>query len=425
MSKKIGLLALGGHISNQNATFNEMMRQLSGSDWEFYGLRNGFEAFKTGEVYPMDRHTVFSIFAGFYAGATRASLTKKDGTLDDRMVEDAVSFSRATGFDYLVGSGGDDHGIQMNILGEILESKGIPTKVLVSNKTMDGDKGGKDGETIGGYVGPFADTTNGFHTAINQGVNVINTSLSGAWTNEVVTIVPHFGRDANWVNLALGWYGNADVVIPGEFPEGHPGHSIDTIAKAIMEAREGNLRRYGRAFATVVVSEGTKIEGIEQASSTLRDTAHGHVKLNPEILAVGLKEALDKYGLKSQSEVVTYSMRNSRTSNMDGYLATLTGQTLATAILEGITGMEAVLKFDCGVVVSKLVPINLASQKRFARYREEHTGRPFYDRVTLKPLPEIGDYFRPLFVDRKEIESLLPRKPTVVNVYSKPQITSQ
>src|SRR3989344_5933790 len=100
MRKRVLFLALGGHISNQNATFNTVMRQLP--DWEFYGLRNGFDAFKTGEVYPIDEGTVSDKFAGFYAGATRASLTKKGGTLDDSMVADAVRFCRAADAEYMV-----------------------------------------------------------------------------------------------------------------------------------------------------------------------------------------------------------------------------------------------------------------------------------------------------------------------------------
>lgn len=383
-----------------------------GGEWQFLGLKNGFQAFKSGDIYPLTAELLNPHLAGFYAGATRETLLKKDGSPDEEKLDRAAGFVKAAHLDYLVGSAGDDHGNQMEILRQKLEAEGIGCKVLVVSKTMDGDKGGRDGEVVNGYTGPFADTTNGFHAAVNVGVAEILNHHSGAWTNETATIISHFGRDANWVGLALSWYGHGDVFLAGELPKEHPGHSIERIAELTHANMEENQRMYGRRFATIIAPEGTKIEGIEHVSETLKD-AHGHKKLNPELLVVGLKEALEEYGIKSQTGVVAYDMRNFPPSKADLRFAEITGREIANAMREGTTGMEAVLLFKEGMVYSDMRPTSLASRKRLASYYP----KPLHDPETLRVLPSVGEYFMPLFGPRKEKESFLQTKPHVVNVY--------
>ena len=413
MAKKAGFLALGGHIATQNASFRTIMEHL-GNGWEFFGLENGFEAFKTGNMYKLSPEVIDPYYAGFYAGATRANLHKKDDDHPDpQKIEEAIKFMRAARLDYLIASAGDDHGMQAETLRKAYKSAGLDCKVLVLSKTMDSDKGGKDGTCIYGYVAPFADTTNGFHTAIKVGTEFINRQYAGSWTNEAVTIVSHFGRDANWVGLALAWYGNCDRIFPGELPKDHPGHSIDTIAELTEQSIAKNQREYGRRFAFIVLPEGTRISGIEHESNLLEDP-HNHRKLNPELIAVGLKEILEaNYGIKSQNVTITYDMRNSPPSDVDLRLAELTGMKIVCAMRQGATGLEAVIKFRAGEAVAELVPIPLASEKRLASYYP----KPLYNPQTFVPLPEIEHYFLPLFGARIERGKLLPRKPTVLNVY--------
>lgn len=416
MAKRIGFLALGGHIATQNATFRKIMEMLFERKYEFYGLENGFEAFDTGNAYLLTPYLLDPHYAGFYAGSTRASILDRKGKPNSEKADKAVEFVKALNLDYLVASCGDDHGLQMAVLSDIFEDKKVRCKVLVANKTMDGDKGGKDLVEIDGYFAPFAHTTNGFHTAIEVGTRMINCYYSGAWTNETVTLAVHFGRDANWVNAALAWYSNADMAIYGELQDKHPGHSIDKIAGLIHKNMEENKNRFGRAFATVVISEGTRIQGIEHVSNAMQDV-HGNKKLNPEILVMDLKEALAKYSIKSQTLTITYAMRNYPASETDLRLARMTGTCISQAIMDGMSGMEAVIKFEDGDVTSELIPAHLASQKRYVRYYP----KPFYNADTFAPLPEIGDYFKPI-LGRKILEKgdLVPRKkPKIVNAYQK------
>ncbi|MBI2654730.1 hypothetical protein HYX02_08055 [Candidatus Woesearchaeota archaeon] len=354
--------------------------------------------------------------AGFYAGATRANLTDKEGKPDPNKIAEAIKFVKAAGLDYLVGSGGDDHGLQMEILRGALEAAGINCKVLVVNKTMDGDKGGVDGkvERIGStaYTGPFADTTNGFHSAIQTGAQMLHYHHTGSWTNEVVTVVTHFGRDADWVGHALSWYGHCDRIFPGEPVKGTTGHSIEKIVALTLASMAENKALYGRKFAVIDFPEGTTIEGINHISPDLVDP-HRHKKLHPETLAVAVKEMLAMHSIPSQTVVMTYELRNFPPSRTDLELAYRTGRDVAKAIEDGATGMEVVIQFRNGGIVTSLMPIELASKKRLVSYYP----RQLYDPQTFKPLPEVGRYFRPLFGDRVDRGQLLPRKPTIVNVY--------
>lgn len=409
MTKRAGFLALGGHVGTQNLSFRTIMEMLP--DWNFYGLENGFRAFDTGVLYPLEPGFLDPNFAGFYAGATRSSLTdKKTGKPIKEKIDQAIRFVRAANLNYLIASCGDDHGHQMDILREALEGEGIDCKVLVITKTMDGDKGGEDGTSEGEYVAPYADTTNGFHTAITTGLEQLKNSYAGAWTNEGVTIFSHFGRDTNWVNAVLAWYGNADLAVYGELPE-NESHSLDNIAELASKAMENNHSQYGRSFATLVVSEGTRIEGIHHVLDN--HDPHGHHELSPSILGQKLKDELRERDLKPQLYVVTYEMRNHPPSPEDMKYARITAEKIVEAMNDGVTGYEAVLKFKEGEVVSELVPIHLASQKRLVR----HYPGKFYDSDTLSPLQEIETYFKPMFGERAPLDLWLPKRPKIVSVY--------
>ena len=416
MAKRAGLLAMGGHIATQNTTFYSIMTSLP--EWEFFALNNGFQAFESRELFELEPELLIPNFAGFYGGAARATLIDKEtGEVDPEQLDRAVEFIKAAKLDYLVGSAGDDHGAQLGILAEALKDHGI--HVLVANKTMDGDKGGIDGklythEDHGSQYGPFAHTTNGFHTAIEAGLEQIMHHFAGAWTNEVVTIVSPFGRDANWVNAALAWYGFADLALYGELPVEHPRHSIQDILVRTEEAMVSNQQIYGRRFATIVVSEGTRVEGIEQESS-VKDP-HGNSKLDPELLCLGLKAQLSKYGISSQTLTLTYELRNHPPSEIDGDLAILTADELVKAMNNGQTGMEAVLKFQNNQVVSDLEPIEWASPQRLTRYYEQAAGRSFYSPSFFRPLKNIEYYFHPLLGERGNLSDYLPTKPRIIHV---------
>jgi len=410
MAKKAIFFALGGHISTQNASFRKLAEILEDKGFQIYGAENGFEAFETRRVYELKSSEIPRCFAGFVAGADRYSLKKKDRTVDTRKLEMAIDFFRKGKFNVAVGSGGDDHGQQMAILHRNL--RGI-TDVYTENKTVDNDLGGKDGEVEDdGAVAPFTDFTNGYHTGISVGVDLMKTHFAGAWTNNVPYLIGVFGRDANWIGISLAYWGFADRIIYGELPDDNKGHNIEKIHELILESQDRNEKLYGRRFAMVVVPESTRINGIKHVSEDLID-AHGHHKLEPGVLVSHLKKELELwFGMKTQNPIITYEMRNSPPTGKDLGLAECSAETLANSILRGESGVESVFKIVNGGIQTGVAPIDRVSRKRLASYYP----KPLINYETLEVTDEIGRYYKPLFGGRGRLEDLLPSKPVVVNV---------
>jgi 6-phosphofructokinase len=412
MVKKAVGFALGGHITTQNASFKRIAKRLEKEGYEFYGAKNGFEAFSTEEAYPLHSRDISKNIAGFVAGAGRASLTKEDGSIDKDMMQKANYFFEKHGFDIAIGSGGDDHGMQMKILKENLERK---VGIYVINKTMDNDLGGIDmAVDREGKVAPYTDFTNGFQTAVSVGIQRIKNAFSGAWTNNCPYLVGHFGRETNWVGITLAYWGLADKIIYGELPDSHPGHSIEKIRDLILESQDKNEKRYGRRFAMIIVPEGTRISGIEHASGLI--DPHGHHKLNPEVLVAHLKEELEiRYKLKTQTEGITYEMRNSPPTAKDIKFAEKSADVIADAILDEenkVDGLESTFKIVNGEVEAGLAPIEKVSQKRYSLYYPH----PLINMGTFEVTDEIGKYYAPLFGKRKDFLGKMFKKHKVVSI---------
>lgn len=408
--KKVICFGLGGHIATQNASFKKAGEILEPKGYKFYGAENGFETFETGNVYLLNYNSIPKDFAGFVAGAGRYSLTNKDGVIDQDKLEKALDFFKKGKFDIAIGSGGDDHGKQMALLRKSLEGK---VGVYVLNKTMDNDLGGKDGEKDDRGIAPYTDFTNGYHTAVTVGADMIKKHFAGAWTNNLPYLIGHFGRETNWVAIALAYWGFADRIIYGELPEGHKGHSVDKICEMILEAQNKNEKEYGRRFAMIIVPEGTRISGIEHISKDLID-AHGHHKLQPEVLSTHLKTELEKrYKMKTQTVGITYEMRNFTPTKKDINLAEKSAEVIANAILRGEDGLESIFKIKDNKIETDVAPIEKVSEKRYASYYP----KPLVNEETFEVTDEIGKYYRALFGERKNLAELLPRKLKVINIF--------
>ena len=398
--------SLGGHIATQNTSFKELARILEPEGYSFYGAKDGFKAFETGDVYKLNFENIPKDFAGFVAGAGRASLTHKDGSLDENKLDRAVDFFKKGKFDIAIGSGGDDHGMQMESLRKGLEDK---LEVYVLNKTMDNDLGGKKS---------YTDFTNGFHTAVSVGVNSMKNHFAGAWTNNMPYLICPFGRDANWVGIAMSYFGHADKFIYRELPDGHLGHDINEIHDLILDSQQKNDKDYRRRFSMIVVAEGTRIRGIDHTDKKLVD-AHGHHKLNPEALVSSLKRELQiRYGMQTQTVGITYEMRNSPPTKEDIYFAKMSANALVKEIQSGNSGAESVFKI-IGVnglkdVVAGVAPIEKVSEKRFALYHP----KPFIDYQNFEVTEEIGKYYQALFGERNSLSKWLPIELKPVKVDS-------
>jgi 6-phosphofructokinase len=239
--------------------------------------------------------------------------------------------------------------------------------------------------------------------------------FAGAWTNNVPYLVGHFGRETNWVGIALAYWGHADRILYGELPDTHPGHSIDRIAELIRESQQKNREKYGRKFAMIIVPEGTRVAGIDHVAKGLVD-AHGHHKLQPELLVSHLREAL-KTGQKIDTQIagITYEMRNFPPTARDVAYARLSAKAIAGAIVAGNSGAESTFKIVEGKVTAGVAPIQQVAVKRYAAYYSAWK-KPLLNEETFEVTDEIGRYYQPLFGDRGRLTEFLPKKPKLVQL---------
>jgi len=408
MVKRALCLGLGGHISNQNATFKRLTERLESKGFEVYGARNGFEAFDTGDYYQLKAKDIPENKAGFIAGAGRYTLKDEDDKTDWEKIRKAEDFIRKGKIDILVGSSGDDHSKQMAILSESL---GVDVYVL--NKTMDNDLGGIDGND----GAPFTDFTNGFHTAVSTAVKMIHYHFLGSWTNEVPYLVGNFGRYTNWVGAALAYWGLGRI-IPGELGK-NESYPIDQIHDMILEEQVKNEKKYGRRFAMIIVPEGTKIRDIDHVSEGLIDP-EGHHKLNPEVLVSEIKKALKlAYGMGTQTVGITYEMRNHPPTRKDIEFGKMSADIIADRILanEGDSGVASVFKIEGNLVRADLASISSVAETRYVRYYEEANRKSVIDFDNFCVTDEIGRYYEPLFGPRKRLEDIVPKDMKKSNVF--------
>lgn len=393
MAKKVICFALGGHISSQNASFRKLAEILEPKGYRFYGAKDGFSAFETGEVYELSSKKIPRVFAGFVAGAGRSAIkTKPEGKGIE--IEKAIDFFKRGNFDIAVGSGGDDHGKQMAILSKNLEGR----LVYCLNKTMDNDLGGKDGIDNA----PYTDFTNGFHTAVSIGVKTVKNHFSGAWTNNCPYLIGHFGREANWVGIAMAYWGCADKIIYGELQEGEA-HSLEKIHQIILDAQSENEKKYGRRFAMIIVPEGTRITGMKHTADLF--DIHGHHKLQPEVLVTELKTELEKqFKMKTQTAGITYEMRNFPPTKKDILFAEDSAAIIANAIERGEGGLESVFKIRLGEVLFDTAQIEKVSEKRYSSYYP----KSLINLEKFEVTEEIGRYYYNLF--GKKVKPNLPGK---------------
>lgn len=415
MAKKALFFALGGHIANQNASFLRLAESLNREGYEVHGAIDGFNAFETGYVVDFNTTPIPERFAGFVAGANRASLKDKEtNEFNPKKIESAKKFFDKGKYDVIVTSSGDDHSKEAGYLDTLFPN----LRVFSLNKTMDNDLGGKDG--IDGA--PFTDFTNGFHTAVDFAINAINMHYSGAWTNNCPYLIGLFGRETNWVSATSTYYSNADRLIYGELENDSDGHDLDKIFEIIRDSQKMNYHRFNRSFAMIVLPEGTRIKGIRHISGNSLDE-HGHPKLNPEDLVNRLKERLEQkpYNLKTQSLAITYEMRNSPPTLQDLYFARISADKIAAEILSNdSSGLSVGFRLGGENYLDTqpvLAPIDKMSVKRFVKDYENHNGVKVIDYDNFLVTNEIKKYYNHLFRNKQSLEEILPKNFNPFNIY--------
>jgi 6-phosphofructokinase 1 len=239
-SKKIAILTSGGDCAGLNAAIRAVVLHATKLGWQVFGIRHGAHGLlgRPPQIMPLTIDVVDTVM--MRQGGTILGTTNKgdpfawpmpDGTMRD-LSQDMIEGFRALGCDALIGIGGDG---SLNILQRLATLGNIP--MIGIPKTIDNDLG-------------LTETSIGFDTAVMVATEALDRLQPTAASHDRIMLLEVMGRDAGHIALAAGIAGGADVILIPEIP-----YDIHCVADHIL-----SLRRGGRNFALVVVSEAVRTE---------------------------------------------------------------------------------------------------------------------------------------------------------------------
>jgi len=246
MAKRIGVLTGGGDCPGLNAVIRAVVKSACHRGWEVLGFEDGFFGVVEERVNPrvLDLVAVRGILdrGGTILGTSnKANPFRYPVPRGDRFVEEDVSDRtierlRRLGVECLVCIGGDGtlkiaHG---------LAQKGFP--VVGCPKTIDNDLSDTD-------------VTFGFDSARSVATEAVGRLHTTAESHDRVMILEVMGRDTGHLALHAAIAGGADAVLIPEVP-----YRIEPVVEEIRRRS-----RRGQTFSIVVVAEGAKPLGGEQA----------------------------------------------------------------------------------------------------------------------------------------------------------------
>jgi 6-phosphofructokinase 1 len=251
-----------------------------------------------------------------------------DGNHKDRS-EEIIGGCRELGLEALIVIGGDG---SLAILRKLAQQGGLD--IVGIPKTIDNDVG-------------MTETSVGFDTAVTVATEALDRLQPTAASHARVMVLEVMGRDAGHIALYAGIAGGADVILMPEIP-----YSIEGIA-----AKIDRVRKIGRNFALVVVSEAVKTLG----GRALQKEYHGGEK---RFGGIGdyLSEAIAAAtGAESRVTVLGHVQRGSSPSWRDRLLATTFGVHAVDLIAAG--------KFDRMVAWSNRQVVDVPLEKAIAHYQ--------------------------------------------------------
>lgn len=228
--KRIGILTSGGDCPGLNAVIRAVISHATLTyNWEVLGIPYATQGLLEGKTIPLSWHglDLRGIDPLLSMGGTVLGSVNKGDTLAH--ADEIIASYQASGFDALIGIGGDG---SLSLLNQLAQKGnwqfiGIP-------KTIDNDVA-------------LTDRVIGFDTAVNTITDALNRLTFTAASHDRVMVVEVMGREAGHLALYAGIAGGVDVILIPEIP-----YSIQGICDHLAELRN----RWGRRFALVIVAEG-------------------------------------------------------------------------------------------------------------------------------------------------------------------------
>ena len=246
MAKRIGVLTGGGDCPGLNAVIRAVVKSACNLGWEVLGFEDGFTGVVEERLDPsvLDRVAVRGILdrGGTILGTSnkanpfRYPVLRGDTFVEEDLSDRAIERLKRLGVECLVCIGGDG---TLKIAHQLAQ-KGFP--VVGCPKTIDNDLSDTD-------------VTFGFDTARSIATEAVGRLHTTAESHDRVMILEVMGRDAGHLALHAAIAGGADAVLIPEVP-----YRIEPV---VAEIRRRSRR--GQTFSIVVVAEGARPAGGEQA----------------------------------------------------------------------------------------------------------------------------------------------------------------
>ncbi len=320
---RVGILTGGGDCPGLNAVIRGITKSaINLFNLEVIGFYDGFLGLIEKRFNVLNYDTVTGILAqgGTILGSSNkanpfehilvAGQEKKKVDVSDQCMELYSDLE----LDALVCVGGDG---TMTIAGKLAE-KGA--KVVGLPKTIDKDL-------------METDTTFGFDTARCIATEAVDRVHTTTQSHHRVMLVEVMGRNAGWLALETGIAGGANIILIPEIPY--------DLSEIISLVRKRN--RFGRRFSIIVVSEGAKPIGGEQAIQRIVEDSPDPVRLGgiSHILA---KQIEDETGIECRAAILGHVQRGGSPSALDRILGTQFALKAMEMVVAGEFNRMAALK---------------------------------------------------------------------------------
>jgi phosphofructokinase-like protein len=304
--RRIGVLTGGGDSSGLNAAIRGVVMRAVDYGYEVLGIQEGWKGLVSGDAAPIGVDDVREIISmgGTVLGSSRTNPFKNEGD-----VKKCKGNVEKLGLDAIVAIGGDDTlGVANGLSQQGVPCVGVP-------KTMDNDVN-------------LTDYCIGFDTAVTVAVDAVERLRDTARSHRRIMVLEVMGRYAGWVALDTAIAGGADWVL---IPEVEP--DIDAMCNHLME-----LRKSGRRYGVVVVSEGIELPSLQDEAEEEVD-AFGHVRLGLRGIGHVVGEEIEKRtGIQTRVAVIGHIQRGGSPTVTDRYHATRLGMAAVDLVHKGKFG---------------------------------------------------------------------------------------
>ncbi len=310
--KKIGILTGGADCPGLNSVIRAVVRKGIQEGYVVTGIKNGWVGLIENDTRILDQRSTTGILdrGGTILGTSRVNPLDNPEHL--QLIKDNY---KRSGFDALITVGGEET-LKIALA---LHKKGI-IRVVAVPKSIDNALSGTD------YA--F-----GFDTAVNIATQCIDRLHTTAESHHRIMVIEVMGLYTGWIAVEAGIAGGADIILIPEFPV-----NVEEVCESLKERH-----RRGKNFSIIVISEGTKINGLP-ARQTPEAQLAGEKRRFGSVGEVLAKMIEDSTGYETRVSVLGYIQRGGSPTAFDRLLSTRFGVKAVELVKEGRFGKMVSLR---------------------------------------------------------------------------------